>query len=138
MMINLKDKRTKVSTPMSVHEILQSVLESEDPIDRDKEHFWVFYLDVRHSIKGLELVTLGILDSVIVHPREVFTRAVSIRCASIILAHNHPSGDSKPSQEDIKMTNRMVEAGEILDIKIIDHLITSESGYYSFKEQGRL
>ena len=138
MMINLKDKRTKVFSPESVHEILQSVLQSEDPIDRDKEHFWVFHLDARHSIKVLELVTLGTLDSVIVHPREVFTRAVSIRCASILVAHNHPSGDCKPSQEDIEMTDKLVAAGEILGIEVIDHLITSQSAYYSFKEQGRL
>lgn len=138
MMIKLKDRRTRVSSPKNVQQILQSVLQAEDPIDRDKEHFWVFHLDARYSIKMLELVTLGTLDNVIVHPREVFTRAVSIRCSSILLAHNHPSGDSSPSAEDAEVTEKLVSAGEILGIKVIDHLIIASDGYYSFKEQGRL
>ena len=108
-------------------------MRSEDKVDQDKEHFWVFHLDCRNKIKLLELVSLGTLNSSLVHPREVFTRAVGERSAQIIIAHNHPSGELNPSDDDIALTKRLIKAGELLGIELIDHIIVSNSSFVSFK-----
>jgi len=84
------------------------------------------------------VVTVGLLNANQVHPREVFSDAIAERAASIILVHNHPSGNTDPSHEDIAVTKRLVEAGEILGIKIPDHIIVSKDGYTSMKEMGLL
>ena len=81
---------------------------------------------------------MGTLDSSIVHPREVFEPAIKNSTAQIIIAHNHPSGDTEPSAEDIAVSRRLVEAGKILDIEILDHIIVSKTGYKSMKESGLL
>ncbi len=114
------------------------LLAAEDEIDRDKEHFWVFHLNARHQIKIAELVGLGTLTSCLVHPREVFTRAISYRAAEIIVAHNHPSGDARASSEDVAMTCKLVDAGKLLDIPVLDHVIVTSSGYQSLKAEGHL
>ena len=135
MIIHLKDSTKIVFSPKSVWEIVKELLASEDEVDRDKEHFWVFHLDVRNRIKLIELVSLGTLNSSLVHPREVFTRAVGERSAQIIIAHNHPSGECVPSDEDIEITRRLVKAGTLLGIELIDHLVVTEAGYTSLKEK---
>jgi len=135
MIIHLKDKTRVVFSPKSVFEIARGLLASEDKIDRDKEHFWVFHLDVRNRIKLIELVSLGTLNSSLVHPREVFTRAVGERSAQIIVCHNHPSGECVPSDEDIEITKRLVKAGTLLGIELIDHLVVTATGYTSLKEK---
>lgn len=136
MIIQLKDKQNKVASPQDVNDILQALLMAEDDVDRDKEHFWVFHVDTRHRIKVLELVSLGILNASLVHPREVFTRAIGNRSKAIIIAHNHPSGDTTPSHEDLLITKQLNDAGTLLDIRLLDHLIICGKGYISFKEQG--
>ncbi len=135
MIIHLKDANRCVLSPVTVYEILKELLAGEDKVDRDKEHFWVFHLDVRNRIKLIELVSLGTLNSSLVHPREVFTRAVSERSAQIIIAHNHPSGVADPSDEDIALTRRLKKAGELLGIQLIDHLVVASTGFTSFKEK---
>jgi len=135
MIIHLKDSTKIVFSPKSVWEIVKELLASEDEIDRDKEHFWVFHLDVRNRIKLIELVSLGTLNSSLVHPREVFTRAVGERSAQIIIAHNHPSGEHTPSDEDIGLTKRLAKAGTLLGIELIDHLVVAGEGYTSLKEK---
>lgn len=135
MIIHLKDSTKIVFTPKSVWEIVKELLNSEDEIDRDKEHFWVFHLDCRNKIKLIELVSLGTLNSSIVHPREVFTRAVGERSAQIILSHNHPSGEHTPSEEDVGLTKRLAKAGELLGIEVLDHVIVADSGYTSLKQK---
>jgi DNA repair protein RadC len=95
-------------------------------------------LNARNAVKVLELVSLGTLSNVLIHPREVFTRAVAVRSASILVVHNHPSGDCEPSNDDITITERLVKAGKLLDINVLDHLILTDSDYYSFREQGLL
>lgn len=127
-----------MTSPEAVYSILCEVLEAEDAIDRDKEHFWVLHLDSRHRIKALELVALGTLTMAIVAPREVFTRAVTIRCAAIIIAHNHPSGDPTPSDEDVRLTERLMQAGNILDIQVIDHIIVGAERFASLRELGHM
>ena len=138
MVINLKDLTKIVSNPKSIWEISRDLLLAEDEIDRSKEHVWVFLLDTRDKITLIELVTLGILNSSIIHPREIFRRAVHGGCAQIIVAHNHPSGCIDPSEEDLIVTKRLKEAGKILGIELIDHLIVTLTGFTSLKERSFL
>ena len=135
MVIHLKDATNIISDAKSVWKICKDLLEAEDAVDRDKEHFWVFHLDSQNKIKFLELVSLGILNSSIVLPREVFTRAVGERSAQVIIAHNHPSGDQTPSADDIAVTKRLAKAGEILGIELLDHIVVTQSGFTSFREK---
>src|SRR5580700_6577737 len=104
--------------------------------DADREHLVCVMLDTKHSIIGISTVSIGILDSALVHPREVFKLAILASCAGIILAHNHPSGDPSPSQEDRRVTDRMVEAGKILGIDVLDHVIIGGERFCSMKEKG--
>ena len=104
--------------------------------DQRREHFLCLYLNARNQVVHKEVISIGSLSASIVHPREVFQVAVTRVAASIILAHNHPSGDVTPSKEDIELTRRMVEAGGIMGIDILDHIILSESDFLSLKERG--
>ena len=136
MIIHLKDSTKIVFSPKSVWEIVKELLASEDEIDRDKEHFWVFHLDVRNRIKLIEQVSLGTLNASLVHPREVFTRAVGERSAQIIIAHNHPSGVAEASEADIKITEKLRDAGKILGIELLDHVICTMTSFIRLKEKG--
>jgi DNA repair protein RadC len=138
MIMRINHDNQVITTPETVFDILQQVLKTEEPEDRDREHFWVFHLTTRQRIKSLHLVSLGILNAALVHPREVFTRAVIDRCASIIIAHNHPSDDEQPSEEDRFTTRRLAEAGQLLGISLVDHVIVAEKSFYSFKRAGIL
>ena len=105
--------------------------------DRDREAFIVLLLDVKHRVIAEEVVTIGILDGALIHPREVFKAAVAGSAAGIILAHNHPSGDPKPSGQDAEVTKRLHKAGEVLGIPVVDHVIVGSTGaHFSFREQG--
>ena len=105
---------------------------SDDYKDLEKECFVVFYLDTKNKIIKREIISLGILDSSIIHPREIFKSAVLFSSARIILSHNHPSGDTTPSEEDMAITQKLKEAGELLGITVLDHVIVSKESYYSF------
>ena len=108
----------------------------KDPyFDPDKEHFYVFGVDCRNNLKLIDRVSVGILDSSLVHPREIFRKAVAAAIAAIVLVHNHPSGDASPSSEDLRITRQLVEAGKILDIKVMDHVIIGKPSL-SMREQG--
>ena len=135
MIIHLNDLTKIVSSPKAIWNITKDLLLAEDKIDQDKEHFWVFHLDNRNRIKLIDLVSLGILNSSIVHPRETFRRAVIEGSAQIIIAHNHPSGEATPSEDDLTVTKRLVKAGEILGIELIDHLIITLTDFTSMKEK---
>jgi len=100
-----------------------------------KEHFFVVCLDNRNKIITIEMVTLGILNSNLIHPRETFEVAIKNHSSQIIICHNHPSGDSQPSEVDIEITNQLIKAGEVLDIKVLDHIIIGKNSYFSFKEK---
>ena len=100
----------------------------------DKEHFMILHLDSKNRIIKDEIISIGILNASIIHPREVFKSAIKESANSIILVHNHPSGDSEPSMEDKEITERLMEAGELLDIKVLDHVIIGKDNYHSFKE----
>ncbi len=101
---------------------------------RDQEHFITVMLNGAHEVIDSFISTIGLLNKTIVHPREVFSPAIEKRAAAIAIAHNHPSGHLEPSEEDKAVTRRLVEAGEILGIKVLDHVIFSSKGYYSFLE----
>ncbi len=101
-----------------------------------KEHFLAFYLNARSQLVHHETVSVGTLSASLVHPREVFAPALSHSAAALIVAHNHPSGDCSPSPEDKDATRRLSRAGELMGIPLLDHLIVSDGGFFSFKEHG--
>lgn len=98
-----------------------------------REHFVVVLLNARHEVMRIETVSIGSLNASIVHPREVFKPAVVESAASIVLVHNHPSGDPEPSEEDLSITKRLVEVGELLGIGVLDHVIVAGRGVVSFR-----
>ncbi len=106
--------------------------------DASQERFAVVLLDGRHRILREEVISLGTLTASLVHPREVFRPALRACAAALILVHNHPSGDPTPSPEDREVTERLVAAGELLGVRILDHVIVAERGYHSFREAGAL
>ena len=122
--------RIKITSPEDLAELFIPLLR-----DENKEKFLVVCLNSSNQIIKYEVISVGNLNSSIVHPREVFKAAIDNNSASIFLVHNHPSGNLDPSREDISITQRLVEAGNILDIKILDHLIVSNEGFTSFVQR---
>jgi DNA repair protein RadC len=104
----------------------------------ESERFHALLLDGRHRVTGDVLVSQGTLTASLVHPREVFRAAVRRSAAALVLVHNHPSGDPAPSAEDRQVTDRLVRAGELLGIRVLDHVVVAEGGYHSFTESGSL
>jgi DNA repair protein RadC len=104
--------------------------------DFSKEQFLVISLDTRNRPLGINNVSVGTLTASLVHPRETFECAIRKHAASIIVSHNHPSGDEEPSEEDIKITQRLKEAGKIMGIELLDHIVVTKGGYCSMKEKG--
>lgn len=113
-------------------------LEMKDLRASKKEHFVVFYLDTQNQIIQREIISIGTLNASLVHPREVFEPAIRHSTAQIILAHNHPSDSTEPSEEDIAVSRRLMEVGKIMGIDILDHVIVTKSSYVSMKELGLL
>ena len=102
------------------------------------EQFGIVMLDTKHRVIRIKIVSVGSLDTTVVHPREVFREAASAAAAAIVLFHNHPSGDPTPSTDDLVLTTRMVNAGDIMGIDVVDHLILADQRYYSLIESGRM
>lgn len=138
MIIKIKDSNRRVSAPLDIHSILKNYFTKVDAIDRDKEHFFCFLLDSRNRVQVADLISVGILNASLAHPREVYTRAVLHRCISVVVAHNHPSGNPEPSDSDIEITHKLVSAGHILGIELMDHIIYTSESLYSFREHGLL
>ena len=101
-----------------------------------KENFVILCLNARNQVIRKETISIGSLNASIVHPREVFEPAIRESAASVVLVHNHPSGDTRPSDDDIELTRRLVKAGEIMGIEVLDHVIVCEKKHLSMKEQG--
>ena len=133
MLIKNSENKT-IQSPKDIVEILRKNLAVENEIDQDKEHFWSVGLSSSNVIQYIELVTLGILNAAVIAPREVFGMAISKRVCSIITAHNHPSDTSKPSSADLKTIKQLSEAGKLLEISMLDHLIITKSGHWSAQE----
>lgn len=102
--------------------------------DELREHFVAIYLDGRHRPIGWRVVSIGTQTASLVHPRETFQAAVMLGACALVVAHNHPSGDSSPSREDADVTQRLAEAGDVLGIQLLDALVVAADGFYSFRE----
>jgi len=124
-------KSITIRSPSDVFENYQSLFK-----DQVRERFIVFWLNSANKVVGFEVITEGLLNSSLTHPREVFRGAIVSTCASIILAHNHPSESIEPSQEDISITKQIVEAGKIIGIPVHDHIIFAGTTYTSLAERG--
>ena len=129
----LDKKIEKISSSKDVYDIMSPRLSN-----LKKEYFYAILLDSKNVIIAKELISIGDLSSTVVNPREVFKPAIKKSAKSIILVHNHPSGNPKPSTEDFLITDRLVEAGDILDIEVLDHVVIGNSSYFSFKKEGNL
>jgi len=103
--------------------------------DTKQENFYVLMLNTKNNIIGEQLITKGILDASIIHSREVFKPAIKNSASKIILVHNHPSGDPNPSKEDLKITEKLIKAGEEIDVKVLDHIILGKEKFWSWKER---
>lgn len=121
------------NSPEDVHRYLQ-----QDLMFEDREHFIVLAVNTKNQIIGRHVVSIGTLNQTLVHPREVFNWAIKKSAAGIILAHNHPSGHVQPSREDLVLTKRMVSCGELLGIKVVDHIIIAHHHFYSLKANEQL
>lgn len=123
-----------ITSPNNISKLMKSYSAT------DKEHFVVFHLNTRHEIIETELVSMGTLDASLVHPREVFRHAIINGSAALLLSHNHPSGNITPSADDISITRRLVQAGDLLGIHVLDHVIVAKGNehYWSAKEEGAL
>lgn len=122
-----------VSTPETAADLLKDFLE-----DRDRECFVVVCLDIKNHPTCISTISIGTLNASLVHPREVFKIAITTNAASVILSHNHPSGNPDPSTEDIEITRRLCEAGKILGINVLDHVIVGHERWVSLKERDLL
>jgi len=126
------DVEKVVRNPANAAGIVNQIFDMQN---QPNEVFAILCLNTKNKVVGTHIISQGSLSSSIVHPREVFKAAMVNNAASVILAHNHPSGDPEPSREDIETTRRLVEAGEIIGIKVLDHVIIGEQ-YLSMKERG--
>jgi DNA repair protein RadC len=135
-MVVLRNSNTQIRVAADVANVFQGLLRLEDRIDRDKEHFYIMHVNSWQHINLVELVAIGTLNHAEVHPRETFRRAIVEGSYSIIVAHNHPSGDMTPSEADIRLTQTLIKAGELLLIPLQDHIIFTamDETFFSFKD----
>jgi len=135
-------ERSVCCTPADADTIWREAIATRPEHDPEKEHFVVLHLDTRRKIKSWDEITVGILDESLVHPREVFRSAIVAASAAIVVMHNHPSGDPTPSAEDIQVTRKLVEAGKIVNIQVLDSMIVGEQSddrdtpFFSLREAG--
>lgn len=126
------DARKPISAPKNAYDIAKEIGIDENA----EEEFWIMCLDTKNKPCGFHMISHGSLDSTIVHPREVFKRALLNNARSIMLYHNHPSGNPEPSQQDIEITKRLGDVGDIMGIQVLDHIILGDGTYCSLKERG--
>ncbi len=130
------DEKQICEEPKSAVEYWQAHIATSSYFNPDCECFVVLLLNTRRRIKGHHLISIGILDQILVHPREVFRAAIAIAAGAIVLMHNHPSGDPTPSEADIKTTRDLIRAGQLLKIDVVDHVIVGSSKHISLRELG--
>lgn len=121
-------ERATITSPGDVGDLLM-----EDMRYLDREHFRIVMLNTRNQVLAVESVAVGSLNAAIVHPREIFKAAISRSAAAVVLVHNHPSGDPTPSQDDIQITRRLVDAGRLLGIEVLDHVVIGDNRYLSLR-----
>lgn len=120
-----------IRSPKDAVDVLREYIGNED-----REHFVVMMLSTKNVVNAIHTASIGSLNSAIVHPREVFKAAIVNNASSIIVGHNHPSGDPTPSPEDVEVTKRLRDAGEVVGIDLLDHVIVGDGRFYSLKERG--
>lgn len=125
------EERPVIRTPRDAADLMMAELRYQN-----KEHFMALLLSTKNHVIARAIISVGTLNASVVHPRELFREAISHSAAAVILVHNHPSGDPSPSQEDISLTRQLVEAGNLLAISVLDHVIIGDGKYVSFKEKG--
>ncbi len=126
-----EESKKKIRSPADVYSLLYPKMR-----EQKKERLVALLLDTKNQVLREELISIGSLNANIVHPREVFKAALMESCASVILSHNHPSGDPSPSAEDISVTRKLVEGGKLLGIDVLDHVVIGDGSYVSLKDRG--
>lgn len=127
-------RRPILRTPADAARVLRDLIGYHD-----REAFAVLCLTVRHSVTAAHVASMGLLDSAAIHPREVFKAAILANAAAVILGHNHPSGDPEPSGDDVRITAKLTEAGKVIGIEVLDHIITGADGsHVSLRERGQM
>lgn len=128
----ISEEPIKITGSNDIAHLMWNIINAEHETDQEREHFWVIGLNTKNTVKYIELTSLGIVDRAFIHPRETFRLAIMRACKSIIVCHNHPSGDPMPSPEDRHVTETLKAAGKILGISVIDHIIIGRAPeYYS-------
>lgn len=133
-----KHEQQKIFSSNDMYNVMQRILLRESKIDRNREHLWTISLDTANTILNIELVSMGSINQVIVHPMEVFSVPLQKRAVSVVLVHNHPSGQLKPSERDKDITDRLIQCGLMLNVPMLDHLIITEKSFFSFSDTGLL
>ncbi len=136
--LDTKFKNSNINSAEKAYMILIAVFNTLDAIDKDKEHFFVLGLKRNKILKYLDLVSVGTLSGTVVHAREVFRRAITNGSDSIIIAHNHPSGNILTSTADDTITKSLKEAGKIIGIQVVDHIVFCQDEFFSYAENGRI
>ncbi|MBC8383626.1 MAG: DNA repair protein RadC [Candidatus Cloacimonetes bacterium] len=121
----------KIKKPETVFNLLKNEIGN-----KKKESFYILSLTTRNNLISVDKVSTGTLSASLAHPREVFLPAIQNSASTVIIVHNHPSGDTQPSEDDLEITKRLIEAGKILGIDLVDHIIVSRTNYFSFKDKG--
>jgi len=128
--LELTNKKFNLINPEKIFKMIRVSIK-----DKAKEQFNLVLLDSRNKLISINNISVGILDANIAHPREIFKDAINHNAASVVLVHNHPSGDPKPSREDKKLTKQLMEAGKIMGIEVVDHIIVASNSFFSFKDK---
>lgn len=131
------DQRLAANLP-TIQSVSEAAAQAVEIRDKKKEYLLAFFLNARHQLIARETISIGTLTASLAHPREIFAPAIGKAAAGVILVHNHPSGDPAPSDEDVRLTKRIAQAGQIMGIELLDHLIVAQNGCYSFKTAGAL
>lgn len=128
-----KEDRILIMDPKRAHEVASAILK-----DLDREHMIAIILDNKKQLSSIHVVSVGTVDGTQVHPREVFKAAILANASAIIIAHNHPSGNPSPSEADRECTKRIVDAGKLIGIQVVDHIVVGDDSYWSFSEHDEI
>lgn len=139
MTIRLKPhQKIHIQSSADIYRVLQPILLRISKLNRDREHCWLMHLDASQRVRCVELLAVGTQRTVLIDPMDVFHRAIVRRASSVVVIHNHPSGNLKPSGADKMMTEKLMQTSRFANVRMLDHLIISEEGYYSFADEGTL
>ena len=126
----LDDQKIKILSPRNLYPIMREILLRDDEYDRNKEHFWAVALAHNSLLQYVELISLGTLNQSVVEPMDVFSWALHKQVAMLILVHNHPSGELKPTHADLDLTDNLIQVGRVVRIPVVEHLIITTEGFY--------